>query len=90
MLLPAIGKIRNGDRAPAYQQAKWTALPDLVTLSGHIFIDPFICEEKASPSNCQFTITNNGVVETAMMTENLGDRKSIVIQRRVRRLETGW
>ena len=48
-----------------------TALPDLVTLSGHIFIDPFICEEKASPSNCQFTITNNGVVETAMMTEIL-------------------
>ena len=42
-----------------------TATPDVLTLSGHTFIDPASCLPKATAASCGFTITVDGEVETA-------------------------
>jgi hypothetical protein len=48
-----------------------TALPDLLTLSGHMFFDPFTCAPKAPVGACVFETASNGVVQTAAIDEIL-------------------
>ncbi len=48
-----------------------TAMPDILTLSGHTFIDPVTCLPKATAAACQFTINVDGEIETADLAEVL-------------------
>lgn len=44
---------------------------DLVTLSGHVFLDPFRCVRKARSGDCNFAVTIGGIVETVSITDIL-------------------
>ncbi len=49
-----------------------TGRQDLITLSAHTFFDPDTCIAKARPNNCEFTVVNDGVTQTAIMADILG------------------
>lgn len=55
-----------------FASAQLTIAADLITLSGHTFTDPITCEPKAAATQCQFTITDQGVEQTSPLSEILG------------------
>lgn len=62
----------TGGIRSTFASAQLTMAADLITLSGHTFIDPFTCEPKAEAAECLFTINHGGVEETSPLAELLG------------------
>lgn len=53
----------------SFSSAQVTARADLITMSGHVFIDLASCEDKAPARSCTFSTERNGETLTAALDE---------------------